>query len=244
MTGLLEGETVRPPSAPSPSRCASRAPPPSSTARPTSRSATLNGADLDLATAARRPPAPPRPRRRQRAGRRASTTNTASGEGILRTVDPTDKLVYVWTSLEPDEARRLWACFDQPDLKAPHRFTVLAPSLDGHLQLGARHDRGRRAGRRPAVALPGHAPPVDVRRGRQCRALPRDPSAARRLRPRPLLPPVAGAPPRAGPRRAGHADPAGAGVLRRQVRHRRSRRRATTRSSCPTSAARWRTGAA
>jgi len=58
----------------------------------------------------------------------ASTTNTGSGEGILRTVDPTDGLVYVWTSLEPDEARRLWACFDQPDLKAPHRFTVTAPA--------------------------------------------------------------------------------------------------------------------
>ncbi|CUR59466.1 Aminopeptidase N [metagenome] len=58
----------------------------------------------------------------------ASTDNTDSGEGILRTVDPTDKLVYVWTSLEPDEARRVWACFDQPDLKAPHRFTVTAPA--------------------------------------------------------------------------------------------------------------------
>ncbi|MCY7399887.1 MAG: aminopeptidase N [Nocardioides sp.] len=56
-----------------------------------------------------------------------STTNTGTGEGILRTVDPTDGLVYVWTSLEPDEARRLWACFDQPDLKAPHRFVVTAP---------------------------------------------------------------------------------------------------------------------
>jgi aminopeptidase N len=90
--------------------------------------ATLNGTDLDVRTAAQ--------------GRlpltgldadnvlvvEASTTNTGSGEGILRTVDPTDKLVYVWTSLETDEARRLWACFDQPDLKAPHRFTVLAPT--------------------------------------------------------------------------------------------------------------------
>ena len=57
-----------------------------------------------------------------------STTNTSTGEGILRTVDPTDGLVYVWTSLEPDEARRLWACFDQPDLKAPHRFVVTAPA--------------------------------------------------------------------------------------------------------------------
>ena len=42
-----------------------------------------------------------------------------SSAGILRTVDPTDGLVYVWTSLECDDARRLWACFDQPDLKAP-----------------------------------------------------------------------------------------------------------------------------
>ena len=57
----------------------------------------------------------------------AHTDNTAASEGILRTVDPTDGLVYVWTSLEPDEARRLWACFDQPDMKAPHAFTVTAP---------------------------------------------------------------------------------------------------------------------
>ena len=53
--------------------------------------------------------------------------DTASSAGILRTVDPTDGLVYVWTSLECDEAHRLWACFDQPDLKAAHRFTVTAP---------------------------------------------------------------------------------------------------------------------
>ncbi len=90
--------------------------------------ATLNGVELDISTAKR--------------GRlplsglaadnvlvvEASTSNTDSGEGILRTVDPTDGLVYVWTSLETDEARRLWACFDQPDLKAPHQFAVLAPA--------------------------------------------------------------------------------------------------------------------
>jgi aminopeptidase N len=53
--------------------------------------------------------------------------NTAGGEGVHRAVDPADGEVYVWMSFEPDEARFVWACFDQPDLKAPHAFTVMAP---------------------------------------------------------------------------------------------------------------------
>jgi aminopeptidase N len=53
---------------------------------------------------------------------------TAAGEWVHRSVDPADKLVYMWTSFEPDDARRAWPCFDQPDLKAPHRITILAPS--------------------------------------------------------------------------------------------------------------------
>ncbi|HXH77752.1 hypothetical protein [Nocardioides sp.] len=89
--------------------------------------ATLNGVDLDLSTAAQGRLPLPALAADNLLVVEASTSNTASGEGILRTVDPTDKLVYVWTSLETDEARRLWACFDQPDLKAPHAFTVLAP---------------------------------------------------------------------------------------------------------------------
>ncbi|MFE7170731.1 aminopeptidase N [Streptomyces sp. NPDC057616] len=54
--------------------------------------------------------------------------DTATGEGVHKAVDPADGEVYVWTSFEPDEARFVWACFDQPDLKAPHAFTVTAPS--------------------------------------------------------------------------------------------------------------------
>ena len=57
---------------------------------------------------------------------RSTQADTGSGAGILRTVD-TDGLVYVWTTFEADDARRAWACFDQPDLKAPHAFTVTAP---------------------------------------------------------------------------------------------------------------------
>jgi aminopeptidase N len=52
---------------------------------------------------------------------------TTQGNGVNRIVDPADKEVYLWTSFEPDEARFAWACFDQPDLKAPHAFTVIAP---------------------------------------------------------------------------------------------------------------------
>jgi aminopeptidase N len=55
-------------------------------------------------------------------------TELASQSGIQRSVDASDGEVYVWTTFEPDDARRVWACFDQPDLKAPHAFTVLAPA--------------------------------------------------------------------------------------------------------------------
>ncbi|MEW1772952.1 aminopeptidase N [Streptomyces sp. NPDC086777] len=54
--------------------------------------------------------------------------DTATGAGVHKATDPADGEVYVWTSFEPDEARFVWACFDQPDLKAPHAFTVTAPA--------------------------------------------------------------------------------------------------------------------
>jgi aminopeptidase N len=54
--------------------------------------------------------------------------NTREGAGVHKAVDPADGEVYLWTSFEPDQARWVWACFDQPDLKAPHAFTVTAPA--------------------------------------------------------------------------------------------------------------------
>ncbi len=53
---------------------------------------------------------------------------TEQASGVHRSVDASDGEVYVWMSFEPDDARRAWACFDQPDFKAPHAFSVLAPS--------------------------------------------------------------------------------------------------------------------
>jgi len=53
--------------------------------------------------------------------------NTGARTGVHRAVDSSDGEVYVFTSFEPDDARRAWACFDQPDLKAVFAFTVDAP---------------------------------------------------------------------------------------------------------------------
>jgi aminopeptidase N len=59
---------------------------------------------------------------------RSVQADTTDGEGVHRAVDPADGEVYVWMSFEPDQAHHVWACFDQPDLKAPHTFTVTAPA--------------------------------------------------------------------------------------------------------------------
>jgi aminopeptidase N len=52
---------------------------------------------------------------------------TEAGQGVHRAVDPSDNEVYVWTSFEPDDARVVFACFDQPDLKATFGITVHVP---------------------------------------------------------------------------------------------------------------------
>ncbi|MEV0179371.1 aminopeptidase N [Streptomyces sp. NPDC050625] len=50
-----------------------------------------------------------------------------TGEGMHRFVDPEDGEVYLYTQYEPADARRVFANFEQPDLKAPFRFEVRAP---------------------------------------------------------------------------------------------------------------------
>ncbi|GAA3103608.1 hypothetical protein GCM10020001_021120 [Nonomuraea salmonea] len=50
-----------------------------------------------------------------------------TGEGLHRFVDPVDQKVYLHSQFETADAHRMYACFDQPDLKAAFKLTVLAP---------------------------------------------------------------------------------------------------------------------
>ncbi|HWC11603.1 MAG TPA: aminopeptidase N [Acidimicrobiales bacterium] len=50
-----------------------------------------------------------------------------TGVGLHRIVDPVDGKVYLHTQFEPFDAHRVFACFDQPDLKGSFALTVTAP---------------------------------------------------------------------------------------------------------------------
>ncbi|MEX1078824.1 MAG: aminopeptidase N [Homoserinimonas sp.] len=56
----------------------------------------------------------------------AEYTNT--GEGLHRFVDPVDGEVYLYSQFEVPDSRRVFAVFEQPDLKAKFTFTVTAPA--------------------------------------------------------------------------------------------------------------------
>ncbi|MER5767059.1 aminopeptidase N [Streptomyces sp. NPDC001985] len=57
----------------------------------------------------------------------ADCSYTNTGEGLHRFVDPVDEQAYLYTQFEVPDARRVFANFEQPDLKATFRFTVRAP---------------------------------------------------------------------------------------------------------------------
>lgn len=58
----------------------------------------------------------------------ADALYTNTGEGLHRFVDPVDNEVYLYTQFEVPDSRRMFAVFEQPDLKATFQFTVTAPS--------------------------------------------------------------------------------------------------------------------
>ena len=69
-----------------------------------------------------------------------------------RFVDPADGQCYLYTQYEPADARRVFANFEQPDLKAEFTFHVMAPS---DWQVAS---NGAEALRTPAHQRPGHEP--------------------------------------------------------------------------------------
>ncbi|GAA4679238.1 aminopeptidase N [Streptomyces chumphonensis] len=58
----------------------------------------------------------------------AACAYSRTGEGLHHFVDPEDGETYLYTQYEPADARRVFANFEQPDLKAPFDFTVTAPA--------------------------------------------------------------------------------------------------------------------
>ncbi|QDO87750.1 aminopeptidase N [Ornithinimicrobium ciconiae] len=57
----------------------------------------------------------------------ATMAYSNDGQGLHRALDPADGLAYVYGHLFLDAAPTVFACFDQPDLKAPYSLTVTAP---------------------------------------------------------------------------------------------------------------------
>src|SRR5580700_1389035 len=58
----------------------------------------------------------------------ADCSYSRSGEGLHRFTDPADGRVYLYSDLETFDAHRVYACFDQPDMKASYELAVTAPA--------------------------------------------------------------------------------------------------------------------
>jgi len=50
-----------------------------------------------------------------------------TGEGLQKTIDPVDNEVYLYSQGETAHIRKMYPCFDQPNLKATFNLSVLAP---------------------------------------------------------------------------------------------------------------------
>lgn len=89
---------------------------------------TLNGVSLDPATYANNRIPLPDLRETNELTIVAAGRYTNTGEGLHRFVDPVDGEVYLYTQFETADSRRMYASFEQPDLKAEFELSVVAPS--------------------------------------------------------------------------------------------------------------------
>ncbi len=72
----------------------------------------------------------------------ADMAYSREGQGLHRYVDPGDGNVYTYAQTFLDAAPRMFACFDQPDLKAPYTIAVTAPDAWTVLGNGAARRNG------------------------------------------------------------------------------------------------------
>jgi aminopeptidase N len=94
----------------------------------TVHSATLNGVELDVSSYTEEGGLPlPGLAEKNTLVVTADCRYSNSGEGLHRFEDPEDGQVYLYTQFEPADAKRMFACFDQPDLKAAVTVHVVAP---------------------------------------------------------------------------------------------------------------------
>ena len=84
----------------------------------------------------------------------AQCAYSRTGEGLHRFVDPEDGEVYLYTQYEPADSRRVFANFEQPDLKAPFTFEVTAPEGWRVLSNGAQEGEAEGGRHRFAVTQP------------------------------------------------------------------------------------------
>ncbi|WP_189115378.1 aminopeptidase N [Pilimelia terevasa] len=97
------------------------------------RSATLNGAPVDIGGwSADSGLALPGLAADNELVVEADFAYSTSGQGLHRLVDPVDGEVYLYSQFETNDAQRVFACFDQPDLKSVYTWHVTAP---GHWKL-------------------------------------------------------------------------------------------------------------
>ena len=180
----------------------------------------------------------------------ADCAYSRTGEGLHRFVDPVDKEVYLYSQFETADAQRVFACFDQPDLKATFTLTVTAPAhwkvvSNAPVDVGRAAARAERQHGRPASRdVPGHAGDDHLHHRAVRRAVPR--GARRRTTASTWASSAAHSLRRVPRRRRPLPDhQAGLRLLPRAVRRAATRSASTTSCSCPSSTpARWRTSAA
>jgi aminopeptidase N len=89
----------------------------------------------------------------------ADCSYSRSGEGLHRFTDPADGGVYLYSQLGPFDAHRVYACFDQPDLKASYELAATAPAGWQVVSNMAPDVAGEQAA---GTALLWHFPPAPV----------------------------------------------------------------------------------